>query len=125
MFCNFNAGGGDHVENLSYVAIRYSSCTSYVDIRRLTTNAPPAPHRAHILQTSVHLRDTLSLPSSGIMNTRKSSNNGGSGVCYDQHLDEVTKQKTRQAADSRELLFWCVGGWRGDSTWRQELRLLP
>ena len=52
----------------------------YVDVRRLTINAPPAPHRAHILQPPVHLRDTLSLLSSGIMNTRKSSNNGGSGA---------------------------------------------
>ena len=52
----------------------------YVDVRRLTTNVSPAPRRAHILQPLVHLRGTLSLLSSGTMNTRKSSNNGGSGA---------------------------------------------
>ena len=79
MFRNFNAGGGDYVQNMSYIAIRCSSCM-YVNVRRLATNAPPAPHRARILQPSVHLPDTLSLLSFGILNTRKSSNNGGSGA---------------------------------------------
>ena len=71
--------GGDYVENLSYVAIRCSSFM-FVHVRRLTKNAPPAPHRAHILQPSVCLQANLSLFSSGIMNTRNSSNNGGNGA---------------------------------------------